>query len=169
MDGYLLDTIAASVLWDQRHREHKKLRGFLHMVANAPIWISIIVLGEIEYGLKIAPQMDEDLQDTVRRQMAKFPRVLDVTKHTIEPYSDLRAALFDKYSPKDKRARLKAKWPEDLHDRTTAKELGVQENDLWIAAQAVQYNLVLITDDHMNRIQEVSTILHFSLQLASWK
>lgn len=169
MDGYLLDTNAASVLWDQRHLEHTRIREFLQRVADAPTWISSVVLGEIEYGLKIAPQIDERRQEVIRRQMAKFPLILDVTKHTKEPYSDLRAALFEKYSSKDKRDGLKAKWPEDLHDRTTAKELGVQENDLWIAAQALQYNLVLITDDHMNRIQEVSIILAYSLQLASWR
>ena len=169
MDGYLLDTNAASALWDQRHREHTRIRAFLQKLADAPTWISIVVMGEIEYGLKIAPQMDQGHQDVVRRQMARFPRVLDVTKHTIEPYSDLRAALFENYSPKDKRARLKAKWPEDLRDRTSAKELGVQENDLWIAAQAVQYNLVLITDDYMRRLREVSAMLAYPLQLASWK
>lgn len=127
------------------------------------------MLGEIEYGLKIAPQMDEDRQDGVRRQMARFPRILDVTKHTIEPYSDLRAALFEKYSPRDRKARLRAKWPEDLRDRTSAKKLGVQENDLWIAAQAVQYNLVLITGDYMRRLREVSATLAYPLQVASWK
>lgn len=169
MDGYLLDTTAASVLWDRRHREHSKIRGFLQKVADAPTWISIVVLGEIEYGLKIAPKMDEDRQGEVRRQMARFLRILDVNKHTIEPYSDLRAALFKKYSPRYKRARLRTTWPEDLRERTTAKELGIQENDLWIAAQAIQYNLVLITGDHMRRLQEVSTDLDYPLQLASWK
>lgn len=169
MDGYLLDTNAASVLWDQRHREHATIRGFLQKYANGLTWISVVVLGEIEYGLKIAPQMDEDRQSEVRRQMARFPQVLDVNKHTMEPYSDLRAALFKGYSPRNRRGRLKMKWPEDLHERTSAKKLGIQENDLWIAAQAIQYNLVLITDDHMHRLQEVSTTLDYPLQLASWK
>jgi len=56
-----------------------------------------------------------------------------------------------------------------LAPRTSAEELGIQENDLWIAAQAIQYNLVLITEDHMRRLQEVSTDLDYPLQLASWK
>lgn len=127
MNGYLLDTNAASVLWDRRHREHKKIRAFLHGKAASPTWVSIFVLGEIEYGLKIAPQMDEDRQNEVRRQMAEFSPILDLDKHTVGPYSDLRAALFKKYSPKDRRGRLEAKRPEDLWERTTAKELGVQE------------------------------------------
>ncbi len=169
MNGYLLDTSAASVLWDRRHREHGKIRAFLQGKAESPTWISIVVLGEIEYGLKIAPQMDENRQNEVRRQMAGFPLVLDMDKHTVEPYSDLRAALFENYSPKDRRGRMTAKWPEDLWERTTAKQLGVQENDIWIAAQAIQYNLVLITGDHMRRLEEVSRTLPYPLQLASWK
>jgi len=169
MDGYLLDTNAASVLWDRRHGEHSSIREFLQKVANSPIWISIVVLGEIEYGFKIAPQMDENRKGEVRREMARFPRILDVTKHTVGPYSDLRSALFQVYSPKNKRGRLTAKRPEELWERTSAEELGIQENDLWIAAQAIQYNLVLITEDHMRRLQEVSTDLDYPLQLASWK
>lgn len=169
MDGYLLDTNAASVLWDRRHRDHQKITGFLTGIAESPTWVSIVVLGEVEYGLKIVPQLAEDRQAEVRRQMARFPRILDMNKHTVEPYSDLRAALFKKHSPKDRRGRLTTKWPEDLQERTSAKELGVQENDLWIAAQAIQYNLVLITDDHMRPLREVSTELDYPLQLASWK
>ena len=169
MDGYLLDTNAASILWDMRHREYKTLRSFIQKKDQSPIWISIVVFGEIEYGLKTAPRMDESLQVAVRKKMSAFPLVLEMDKHTVEPYSDLRAALFKKYSPKDKRGRLKAKWPEDLRERTTAKKLGVQENDIWIAAQAVQYNLVLVSGDYMRRLQEVSTDLDYPLQLASWK
>lgn len=102
MDGYLLDTTAASVLWDQRHHDHPKIWDFLRSVAESPTWVSIVVLSEVEYGLKIVPQIDEDRHAEVRRQMAKFPRILDVNKHTVEPYSDLRAALFKKYCRKIK-------------------------------------------------------------------
>ena len=113
--------------------------------------------------------MDERLQADVRKKMSFFPLVLEMDKHTVEPYSDLRAALFKKYSPKDKRGRLKAKWPEELCEKTTSKELGIQENDIWIAAQAVQYNLILVSGDYMRRLQEVSTDLDYPLQLSSWK
>ncbi len=169
MNGFLLDTNAASILWDIRHEEHKVLRSFLQENAQSPIWVSIVVLGEIEYGPKAAPNMDEDLQKKIRLRMAEYP-ILDVDKHTTESYSDLRAALFGKYAPRDKKTgRFKVRWPEDLRERTTSKELGVQENDIWISAQAVQYNLVLITADYMRRIEEVSRILVYPLQLASWK
>ncbi len=168
MNGYLLDTNTASFIWNARHREHKILRSFLQGKAPSPIWVSIVVLGEIEYGLKVYPGMDEGLQIEVRRRMSEYP-LLEVDKHTVEPYSDLRAALFKKFSPKKRRGKLKVKWPEDLQERTSAKELGVQENDIWIAAQAIQYNLVLLTGDYMRRLEEVSKILSYPLQLAKWK
>jgi tRNA(fMet)-specific endonuclease VapC len=169
MDGYLLDTNAASILWDIRHRENETLKSFIQKNEQSPFWISIVVFAEIEYGLKTAPWMDESLQVAVRKKMSAFPLILEMDKHTVGPYSDLRAALFEKYSPKDKRGRLKAKWPEDLQERKSAKELGVQENDIWIAAQAVQYNLLLVSGDYMRHLQEVSTDLNYPLQLASWK
>ena len=169
MNGYLLDTSAASILWDVRHREHGILRSFLQEKAQSPIWVSVVVLGEIEYGLKTATKMDVDLQREVRRRTAEYP-ILDVEKHTTESFSDLRAALFEKYAPRDRRTgRFKVRWPEDLRERTTSKELGIQENDIWVAAQAIQYNLVLITDDYMRRLEEVSRILVYPLQLATWK
>ena len=168
MDGFLLDTNAASILWNSRHPDHELLRSFLREKSESPVWVSIIAFGEIEYGLKVTPQMDEDSQKEVRKRMSEYV-FLEVNKHTVDPYSSLRSALFTKYSPRNKRGRLRMRWPEDLRETTSAKELGVQENDIWIAAQAVQYNLVLVSSDYMRRLHEVSTALDYPLQLASWK
>ncbi|OGW17390.1 MAG: hypothetical protein A3G93_03910 [Nitrospinae bacterium RIFCSPLOWO2_12_FULL_45_22] len=169
MNGYLLDTNAASILWDARHTDHNKIKSFLENHSQSLLWISIIVLAEVEYGLKTAPKMDTSRQNDVRNEMAKFPEVLDLDKHTVSSYSDIRAELFKTYSPKVRRKRLTAKWPEDLFERTSAKELGVQENDIWIASQAIQYNLILVTDDRMSRLVEVSNSLNDPLQIAKWR
>ena len=169
MDGYLFDTNAVSPLWNVRHPEHDIMRDFFANVSQSPVWLSTIVLAEIEYGMKITTEMDRDSQNQVRREMSNHPLILDIDKHTIGPYSDLRAELFKKFSPRDRRGRLTAKWPEDLFERTSAKELGVQENDIWIAAQAIQYNLILITGDHMVRLAEVSENLDYPLQIERWK
>ena len=169
MDGYLFDTNAVSPLWNARHSEHDKVKAFLSGVSHSPVWLSTIVLAEIEYGLKIAPKMDANSQNQVRREMSNHPLILDVDKHTIGPYSDLRAELFKRFSPKNRRGRLTVKWPEDLFERTSAKKLGIQENDIWIAAQAIQYDLILVTDDSMQRLVEVSENLDYSLRIARWK
>lgn len=170
MDGYLLDTNAASVLWDARHADHGKIRSFLETVSPAPVWISIIALAEVEYGLKTAPEMLIQRQKDVRIEMAKYPEVLEPDKHTIVPYSDLRAELFRTYALLDRRGRLTKKWPEDLFERTSAKELhGTQENDIWVASLAIQYNLILVTEDRMTPLLEVSQSLPDPLQIMKWR
>ena len=169
MDGYLFDTNAVSALWNARHPKHDTVKTFFASVSQSPVWLSAIVLAEIEYGMKITPEMDIDRQNQVRREMSKHPLMLDIDKHTIGPYSDLRAELFKKFSPRDRRGRLTAKWPEDLVERTSAKELGIQENDIWIAAQAIQYDLTLVTDDYMQRLVGISENLDYPLRIARWK
>ena len=87
----------------------------------------------------------------------RFPgqiRVLNIDRHTAVPYGQLKAALFEKFTRKDgKRARR-------LHQLTNPDDLGplgIQENDVWIAAQAMQYNLILVTDDAMRKIKSVAS------------
>ncbi|MBA7697023.1 hypothetical protein ES703_105681 [subsurface metagenome] len=55
--------------------------------------------------------------------------------------------------PKKKRAGLR---PEQLVDPVTSLELGIQENDLWIAAQVVVRGLILVTTDKLSHIREVA-------------
>jgi tRNA(fMet)-specific endonuclease VapC len=169
VDGYLLDTNAASILWDARHADHGKIRSFLESISPAPVWISIIALAEVEYGLKTAPEMNAQLQENVKGEMAKYLEVLEPDKHTVAPYSDLRAELFKAYAPRDRKGRLTKKWPEDLFERTSAKELQTQENDIWVASLAIQYNLILVTVDRMSPLVEVSRSLPDPLQIAKWK
>ena len=58
--------------------------------------------------------------------------------------------------------------PDQITDRVTATRLGIDENDLWIAAQAVQYNLALVTNDGMARIRAVLSELAPSLHIENW-
>jgi predicted nucleic acid-binding protein len=72
MDGYLLDTNAASILWDARHADHGKIRSFLASISPAPVWISIIALAEIEYGLKTAPRDECSTPEECERRDGKI-------------------------------------------------------------------------------------------------
>jgi tRNA(fMet)-specific endonuclease VapC len=91
-----------------------------------------------------------------------LPMVLDITKATRIYYGLLRASIFEKYAPNARRRR--GLRPEQLIDPVTSRELGIQENDLWIAAQALEYNLVLVTNDKMDRIRDVCE----ELQVENW-
>lgn len=169
MDGYLLDTNAASSLWDVRHPDHSSIRAFLKKHHTSLIYVSIVALAEVEYGLKLSPQMDQNDKNYIRNEMWQFSNILDLDRHTVEPYSDLRAKLFSKFAQKNRRGRLKEKRPEELIDHTTGKELGIQENDLWLASLAMQYNLILISEDNMAHIKEASNSLDNPIIIAKWK
>jgi predicted nucleic acid-binding protein len=69
-------------------------------------------------------------------------------------YGMLRARLFENYTPNNK--KRKGLRPEQLIDPVTSLELGIQENDLWIAAQAMSQNLTLVTNDKLHQIHEVA-------------
>jgi predicted nucleic acid-binding protein len=58
--------------------------------------------------------------------------------------------------------------PEQLIDPITSKELGIQENDLWLCAQAVGHGMVLVTNDAMCRIREVSQDMRPALLMQNW-
>jgi len=154
-DAYLLDTNIASALWDKCHENHAPFRERLETLGDAPVYVSVVSLAEVEYGLKTAPRIDERRQRSVRARMRAF-EVLALDRHVVEYYAELRARLFRKYSPKNSRGRLKAKLVPDLWERSPDKLLGIQENDLWIASVAVERNLVLVTSDRLTHIQAVA-------------
>jgi predicted nucleic acid-binding protein len=76
---------------------------------------------------------------------------LPIDEYVSDVYGELRASLFEKYIQKGKNKR-----PEQLIDPVTATEIGIDENDLWIVAQAITYNLTLVTNDKMRRIFSVT-------------
>jgi tRNA(fMet)-specific endonuclease VapC len=82
--------------------------------------------------------------------------------NTIGYYGSIRARVFEKYAPREKRRR--GLRPEQLIDPVTSHELGIQENDLWLAAQAVEFNLVLVTNDAMQRLQDTCN----ELRVENW-
>ncbi len=159
-EGYLLDTPVSSAAWDAVDRSHDAVRRRLAAL-DGLLYVSSISAGEVEYGLGVSPAVDPQRHRDVRLAMSAYD-VLDVNKHTGEAYGRIRANLFERYAPRNQRGRLTRKYVEDLTDPTTSKELGIQENDLWIVSVAVQYNLVLVTFDKaggMRRIVEAADYL----------
>ena len=158
MRGYLLDTNIVAYRVDTRRPQHERVAQHIQELPEAtPLMISAITLGEIEFGLRVSKvntSEQEASQDALRAFIhTNLPMVLDVTKTTRIYYGALRADVFEKYAPKAK--RRSGLRPEQLIDPVTSQELGIQENDLWIAAQALEYNLVFVTNDKMERIRDV--------------
>jgi len=161
MKGYLLDTNAVSDWLDSTHPRHAAVANRIEQLAHANVILltSTIVLGEIEYGIRVAPPNRRESLDALRAHLgAQFVNrrlLLQVARPTTLVYGDLRARLFEKYAPRAK--RIKGLRPEQLVSPVTSRVLGIQENDLWIAAQAIERNLVLVTNDQkMLRIQEIA-------------
>ena len=163
MKGYLLDTNAVSDWLDSTSSRYAMVSQRIDQLAaaNAILLTSTIVLGEIDYGIAVSPQGMRQSLSKLRAQVdMEFVHnrlLLQVTRATAIVYGDLRARVFEKYAPLEN--RKKAMRPEELISPTTSKVLGIQENDLWIAAQAIERNLVLVSNDGMMRIREVAAEL----------
>jgi tRNA(fMet)-specific endonuclease VapC len=163
VQGYLLDTNIVRYWFDSGCPEHDwVLPHIQRLPAGTLLTVSAITLGEIEYGLRVldeAAGFEAELAGFVQEQ---FPLILDVTATTQSDYGSIRARLFRKYAPGE--LRRKARQPEQLVNPVTGLTLGIQENDLWIAAQAVEHNLVVVSNDRLTHIREVAS----ELRVENW-
>jgi tRNA(fMet)-specific endonuclease VapC len=103
----------------------------------------------------------------IRATLGRY-QVYRIDHHTARYYGELRGALFRRFATRDAKGRLKQKQPEALLDPTTAKDLGVQENDIWILAVAIQYNLTFVTLDRMTRLVEAAVEVHSYDRVSLW-
>jgi predicted nucleic acid-binding protein len=129
--------------------------------------VSAITLGEIEFGHRVNSFPDPDIQaEYLRFVHDELPVCLEVTEDAVAAYGELRCRLFNRYAPGERR-KPKMR-PEQLVNPITSKDLGIQENDLWLCAQAIGHGMVLVTNDEMRRIREVSQGMQSLLLLQNW-
>lgn len=100
-----------------------------------------------------------------RQTLSAFPLLNIDDNIARDYYADLRAKLFIKYGPKNRKRGNYNKRIEEWRDPTTSKLLQIQENDLWIAAVAMAHNLILVTHDKMNAIKSIEGL---DLQFENW-
>lgn len=154
MADYLLDTNILRYWYDKRCQEHSRVLTHVHSVRQPEpttlyvplMFLSAITLGEMEFGHRANPSGDGSSRtDYIRFVTEQCPEVLEIDRHVCACYGELRAWLFDNCAPKG--LRRKVRRPEQLVDPVTARELAVDENDIWIAAHAMTLKLVLVTND----------------------
>lgn len=110
------------------------------------LWISSITLGEIEFGYQVQAPKERSMETSFRQFIRGIaPKEFLIDRHVTRDYGRIRARLFEKYGPREK--RKKGLRPEQLVDPVTSLELKIQENDLWIVSQAVTKDLILVTND----------------------
>lgn len=168
MPGYLLDTNTIRNWFDGEAGHFPAVKAAAEERADdSPLYVSAITIGEIEFGHSLNPAgagtKRDDFVGFVRKQL---PQILRVSKHTGEPYGRIRAKLAEKFPPVG--GWTKKRRPEQLYDPVAARELGMDENDLWILAQAVERNLVLVTSDGMARIREAICELYRDFRFEDW-
>ena len=153
MRDYLLDTNVWSG-WYNPDKNSNILLYLRQLPTTIRLHMSVITIGEIDYGYNVMPKKEQSCEPEFRKFISGVaPRLVPIDRHTAKTYGEVRARLFEKYAPKKKRTN--GLRPEQLIDPVTSLELGIQENDLWIAAQAVTFNLTLVTNDKMKHIRKV--------------
>lgn len=166
-NDYLGDTNFASSLFVTSRKEHLKADAFLQKVkaSNGRIYLSRVALAEVEFGFELNPNIPIPIKREMVIGIGAY-QILEIGKHTIYPYAKIRAALFNQKCPKNKKKQIKTNLRPEFFTALspTAYELGIQENDLWMAAIAVERNMTLITQDKMNQLKSVFP----TLQLEDW-
>lgn len=167
MANYLLDTNILSFWYKQHCKEHDSVLAHVMAVRRPDpetgyvprLHVSVVTIGEIEYGHKANPAMNPSDQASFKEFLrTECPEPYPITEHVGEHYGELKAWVLANCAPRE--LRTKPCRLSQLVDPMSGEALGVQENDLWIAAQAKAFGLVLVTHDSKH---------HFGKLLAHFK
>jgi predicted nucleic acid-binding protein len=164
--GYLFDTCAISSLLNPAHRHHGAVSAVVAGLPNDALrFVSIVTIGEMEFGLKMAENANSIYLPQFRSRITtiKSYPILDLTKHTASAYAELKARLALIVKRKANSQKL-SRWLEDWIDSNTGKQLQIDENDLWVAAQAKERDLTIISaDEDMLRLPAVDKAIRVVL------
>ena len=152
-NGYLLDTNILSYWVNENARQHERVTEVISALPkDIPVFMSAISWGEMQFGARLNAKTR--LPETDCHLFEKTFLTAPVTRHTDQHYGKIKARLFEKFSPKE--LRSKEKRLSMLVDPVSGEQLGVDENDVWIVAQAIERNLVLVSNDKLVRIKEAA-------------
>ena len=140
---YLLDTNHCSRLL----QGHPAIVSKLQELGEVPIATCVIVRGELIFMAQKSEQKAENLHQV--HQFLSDILVYPIDDETADIYGKLKAAILDRFGPREKAQRRK----------TETTKLGFSENDLWIAAVAKRYALTIVSaDSDFERLKEVETL-----------
>ncbi len=146
--AYLLDTNHCFLLIARDPR----LAAAAGARASEQLTTSVIVAGELRYGAAVSQRSGENAA-AVEDFLGRIDQLL-ISPATAQRYADLKSRLLLEFGPRE-RARRRS------FDLT---KLGFTDNDLWIAASAIEHDAVLVSGDtDYRRMTDVS-----DLQVESW-
>jgi tRNA(fMet)-specific endonuclease VapC len=115
----------------------------MESVGIANVAISSITEGELLYMAENSTLVADNL--AIVENFTKAIPVYNVTSETSRIYAKLKTRVMDRFAPKERNKRRKIR----MH------QLGIDENDLWIAAIAIEdYLTIVSTDRDFQRIRE---------------
>lgn len=146
MEQILLDTNFVSALFDSRRPNFRAVHDCAQGFGSTDlVYLPVVVLAELRYGVEAAQRAGQDvtlIRQTLT-QAGRYP-MAEIGRHTAEAYADIKARLASHYLDL---ARRPPRWLENWQDRASGQMLQVDENDLWIVAQAVERDYFLVTCD----------------------
>lgn len=173
-DAYLLDTNVICALADANHACHVPVREHFKQMDPQFVLLPTMAVAELEFGMARAENVKPEKRTELRQFVSRFDQ-LPFDEHAVLPYAIVRAELWKAHGTgkqKGKRFVYDKKHPEQLCDKITGHELGIDEPDLIIASIALAQNLVLVTSDSgqgMTRVKEAAENVFrsglFSIQL----
>lgn len=157
MIGYIYDTSVLSALLDASHNRHQDIdRAVASLPEDASHFVSAISLAELTFGVRMSETFAPSKLPILQRMLVEVRTygVLEVGHHTATAYAELKTNLAKRYLPKASR-RDRPRWLEDWPTNNRGQKLQVDENDLWLCAQAKERSLTLLTaDGGMQRIAD---------------
>ena len=149
MKIYLLDTNQCSQIINNNPQILYKLTT---LNQDDILATSVIVCGELMYMAEKSTRKSENL--LIVRSFLENITAISIDRKVFDTYALIKAKIFDKFAPKDKKRRRKYK----------LENIGFTENDLWIAATGIAYNASIISSD--SDFQRILDVVEF--QLESW-
>jgi len=137
---YLLDTNHCSFLIEG---ELKVINHFRQR-SEVTIATSAIVVGELRFMAQNSQQKTANLMK-IKAFLQRID-VYSIDNQTAEIYGDFKSEIIKQFGPKEKRKR----------QTTKLTEIGISENDLWIAATALRHSLIIVScDSDFERMRQV--------------
>ena len=116
----------------------------LRNVGWESILTSVVVAGELYYGASISERADENWLRVSR--FLRSVEIVPISSSIAGEYARLKASLLDRFGPRERTKRRNF----DL------ARLGFRDNDLWIAATAIDRGAMLVSaDPDFARMREV--------------
>ncbi|WP_254564081.1 type II toxin-antitoxin system VapC family toxin [Oscillatoria sp. HE19RPO] len=146
---YLLDTNHCSRIIQGDARVINRIA----QVGESQVATCVVVSGELIYMAYNSQQKSKNLAQI--KTFLQDIRLYLIDEETANIYGEFKAAILEHFGPKEKSKRRK----------TRIENLGIGENDLWIAAISLRNRLTIVSaDSDFQRMQAVK-----ALPLESWR